>query len=118
MANVKILIADDHELVRSGIRTTLTARPEWEVLAEASDGREAVALARKLQPDVIIMDLAMPSLNGLEATRQIHKAVPEARILILTVYESEQTIREVLDAGAQGYLLKSDAGRDLVTALA
>ena len=90
---------------------------EWEVCGEAADGREAVAYASKLKPDVFLLDIGMPNLNGLDAARQILAMMPEARILILTVHDSEQVIREVLAAGARGFLLKSDAGRDLVAAV-
>jgi DNA-binding NarL/FixJ family response regulator len=114
---VTLLVVDDHELVRSGIRTTLSIREDWQVVAEAANGREAVRLADRHRPQVVIMDIAMPEMNGLESTRQIRQVQPETKILILTVYDSEQIVREVLNAGADGYLLKSDAGRDLLTAV-
>ncbi|MFB3924060.1 MAG: response regulator [Terriglobia bacterium] len=117
MNTVRILVADDHEVVRQGVRALLEAQPDWEVCGEAADGREAVEMAERLKPDVIILDLTMPNLNGLEATRQILKADPEARVLILTMHESDQVVREVLDAGARGYVLKSDAGRNLLAAV-
>jgi DNA-binding NarL/FixJ family response regulator len=117
MTKIRIFVADDHEIVRRGLRATLQAEPEIELIGEASNGREAVARVNELQPDLVIMDVGMPELNGLEATRQIHAVSPAVRVLILTVHESEQVVREVLDAGAQGYLLKSDAGRDLVHAV-
>jgi DNA-binding NarL/FixJ family response regulator len=113
----RILIADDHELVRKGIASLITQRPGWEVVAEASDGREAVRLALGLKPDLIVLDLTMPRLNGLAAATRIVAALPGARVIILTVHESEQLVREVLAAGVQGYVLKSDAGRTLVAAL-
>lgn len=116
-ATVRILIADDHEIVRRGLRAVLEAQPSWEVAGEAVTGREAVEKAKALQPDVAIIDVGMPELNGLEATRQILKALPHTEILILTMHENEQIVREVLDAGARGYVLKSDAGRDLVAAV-
>lgn len=116
MTPVRILIADDHDVVRQGVRAVLEAEPEWIVCGEASSGREAVAKAVELQPDVVVLDISMPELNGLEATRQIRGAVP-AKILILTVHESDQVVTEVLDAGADGYVLKSDAGRKLVEAI-
>jgi DNA-binding NarL/FixJ family response regulator len=89
----------------------------WEVVAEAVDGRDAVEKASKLKPDAVVIDIAMPSLNGLEAVRQIVKAVPNAKVLVLTMYDSDPLIQQVLQAGARGYLLKSDAGRDLVSAI-
>lgn len=117
MSQVKILVADDHEIVRRGLRALVEAQPEWELVAEAVTGREAVDKARQTAPDIAILDVGMPDLNGLEATRQILKAAPQTEILILTMHESEQIVREVLDAGARGYVLKSDAGRDLVSAV-
>jgi DNA-binding NarL/FixJ family response regulator len=114
---LRILVADDHEVVRHGVRALLDGRPGWEVVAEAADGRDAVEKALQLKADVVILDIGMPNLNGLEATRQILRSLPQARILILTMHESEQVVREVLEAGARGFLLKSDAGRDLVAAV-
>jgi DNA-binding NarL/FixJ family response regulator len=95
----------------------LQAQPDWEVIGEAADGREAVEKAQQLKPDVAILDIGMPSLNGLEATRQILKSNPHAKVLILTLHDSDQVVREVLNAGARGFLLKSDAARDLVAAV-
>jgi len=117
MTAVRILIADDHELFRRGVAAELTQVPGWVVSGEATNGRDAVALAAQIKPDVVVLDLTMPELNGLETARQIIAADPGARILILTAHESEQLVREVLSAGAQGYVLKSDAGRTLVAAL-
>jgi len=117
MKSVRILIADDHELFRRGLAAELTQVPGWVVAADAANGRDAVALAAELKPDVVVLDLTMPELNGLEAARKIASADPAARILILTAHESEQVVREVLSAGAQGYVLKSDAGRVLVAAV-
>ena len=114
---LRILIADDHEIARQGIRSLLEDRPGWEVCAEAKDGREAVNSALELRPDVCLLDIGMPNLNGLDAARQILGSLPDARILILTVHDSEQVVREVLSTGARGFLLKSDAGRDLVAAV-
>ena len=114
---VRILIADDHEVARRGIRALLESHPGWEVCAEAADGREAVNAASRLKPDLVLLDIGMPSLNGLDATRQILAAEPDTRVLILTMHDSEQVVREVLAAGARGFLLKSDAGRDLVAAV-
>jgi DNA-binding NarL/FixJ family response regulator len=117
MSSVRILIADDHELFRRGVAAELMQVPGWLIAAEATNGRDAVALAAQLRPDIVVLDLTMPELNGLEAARQIAAADPSARILILTAHESEQLVREVLNAGARGYVLKSDAGRTLVAAL-
>src|SRR5580693_7923569 len=117
MAPFRILLADDHEVVRAGLRALLEEQSGWEVVAEAADGRDAVEKASKLKPDVVVIDIAMPSLNGLEAVRQIVKAVPNAKVLVLTMYDSDPLIQQVLQAGARGYLLKSDAGRDLVSAV-
>jgi DNA-binding NarL/FixJ family response regulator len=114
MKPLRILIADDHAMIRRGLRATLEDHRGWQVLDEAVHGREAVEKARRLKPDIVILDLTMPQLNGLEATRQILRTAPATHVLILTVHESEQVVREVLKAGAQGYILKSDAGRDLV----
>src|SRR2546421_1938370 len=112
----RILVADDHEVVRHGLRALLEAQSSWTICGEASDGREAVATAIELKPDLVVLDIGMPELNGLEATRQILASLPSARVLILSLYESEQMIQEVLASGARGYLLKSDASRYLVKA--
>jgi len=117
VATFRILIADDHEIVRRGIRSLLEGHAGWEVCGEVVDGRQAVEKACELHPDLVLLDLGMPSLNGLEATRQILKSVPGVRVLMLTMHESDQIIREVLEAGARGFLLKSDAARDLVSAV-
>jgi DNA-binding NarL/FixJ family response regulator len=117
MKPTRILVADDHEVVRRGVRALLEAEPGWQVCGEAITGREAVAKTKELAPHVVILDISMPELNGLEATRQIRKEAPQTEILILTMHDSEQMIREVLTAGARGYVLKSDAGRDLVAAV-
>jgi DNA-binding NarL/FixJ family response regulator len=114
---LRILIADDHEVARRGIRSLLESHPGWEVCAEAKDGRDAVELATRTKPDLILLDIGMPNLNGLEAARQILATNPNIAILILTMHDSDQVIREVLRAGARGFLLKSDAGRDLVAAV-
>jgi len=114
---LRILIVDDHEVVRRGLRALIESHPGWEVCGEAMTGREGVEKTKKLRPEVVVMDIAMPELNGLEATRQIMKAAPRTGVLILTVHESEQLVHEVLEAGAQGYVLKSAAGRDLVSAI-
>jgi DNA-binding NarL/FixJ family response regulator len=115
--STRILIADDHELLRRGIIAELSRVPGWVVVAEVANGRAAVASAAELKPDLLVLDLSMPELNGLEAARQILAADSSARILILTAHESEQLVREVLGVGARGYVLKSDAGRILVVAL-
>lgn len=117
MSRIRLLVADDHDLVRKGLRTLVDGQTGWELIAEVADGREAVAKCAELQPDVAIIDISMPLLNGLDATRQIVKQSPKTRVLILTVEDSDELIRAVLDAGARGYLLKTDAIRDLVTAV-
>ena len=113
----RILVADDHEVVRKGLCTLLRSQPEWEVCGEASDGREAVAKVAASNPDVVILDIGMPNLNGLEATRQILKANPQTKVLILTLHDSDQVVQGVLEAGARGFLLKTDAVRDLIVAV-
>ncbi len=117
MKKLRILLADDHEMLRRGLRATLTEQPGWEICGEAVNGRQAVDLARQLRPDVVVMDLAMPELNGLEATRQIRRALPRTEVLVLTFDESEALVREVLKAGARGYVLKNDLSRVLVQAV-
>jgi DNA-binding NarL/FixJ family response regulator len=117
MSGIRILVADDHEIVRQGLRALLEAQPGWQVVAEAVDGRDAVDKAKRARPDVVVLDVSMPNLNGLEAARQIRRALPQTEVLVLTMHDSEQLVREVLEAGARGYVLKSDAGRELVTAV-
>ncbi len=117
MSGLRILVADDHEVVRQGLRTILESHPGWEICGEALTGREAVAKAVELKPDVVVLDFSMPELNGLEATRQIRKLLPKTEILILTMYDSERLAREFLTAGARGYILKADAGKLLVEAV-
>jgi DNA-binding NarL/FixJ family response regulator len=117
MAALRVLVADDHDIVRKGIRSLIQEREGWEVCGEASDGRDAVVKAKSLEPDIVILDISMPLLNGLEATRQIRKNRPTTQVLILSIHETEQVIQQVLEAGAMGYLFKSDAGRDLVGAI-
>jgi len=114
---LRILIADDHEMVRQGLRRVLGTRPNWEVCGEAANGQEAVDQARRLRPDVVVLDLSMPLLSGLVATREIRKALPQTEVLIFTMHDSEHLIREVLAAGARGYLLKTDAGTVLLAAV-
>ncbi len=117
MKTLNILLADDHEVVRRGLRAVLAERPDWAVCGEASTGRQAVELARESRPDVVVMDFTMPELNGLEATRQIREALPDTEVLILTMHEGEGLVREVLAAGARGFVLKSDAGHSLIAAI-
>jgi DNA-binding NarL/FixJ family response regulator len=114
---LRILLADDHEIVRRGLCALLQKHEGWEVCGEASDGRQALALASQLKPDVIILDVGMPNLNGLATTRQILRDDPNSKIIVLTITDSDQIIREALDAGARGFVLKSDAARDLVSAV-
>src|SRR5262245_59139721 len=113
----KILIADDHEVVRSGLRLLLGEQANWKVVAEASDGPEAVSKAAETKPDVAVVDYSLPRLNGLEVTRQIRSRLPNTEVLIFTMYENELLILEALRAGARGYLLKSDAKEQLVEAI-
>jgi two-component system, NarL family, response regulator NreC len=115
--SLRILLADDHTLVRQGLRKLLEERPEWEVVAEAGDGRDAVRLAEQCKPDICILDIAMPMLNGIEATRQIARRVPTARILVLSMYSDEAYIAQILQAGAAGYILKDSADVDLIQAV-
>jgi DNA-binding NarL/FixJ family response regulator len=115
--NLRILIADDHEIVRKGLTTLLASRSGWVICAEAGTGRDAVALAAKHRPDIVVMDIAMPELNGLEATRQIRKMLPKTQVVILSLHYSDQLVREVVDAGARAYVLKSDASSELVIAI-
>jgi DNA-binding NarL/FixJ family response regulator len=114
---LRILVADDHELVRRGIRGLLCARRGWSVVGEAVNGREAVEKASKLKPDIAILDISMPDLDGLHATRRIREAVPSTEVVVLTMHESDQMVRRVLDAGARGYVLKSDLAAHLVKAV-
>ena len=114
---VRILIADDHHVVRTGLRALLESKAGWQVCAEATNGREAVEQAGQLKPDVAVLDIGMPLLNGVEATRQIRKLSPQTEVLILTMYDSELLVQEVLEAGAHGYILKDDADRNLLAAV-
>lgn len=114
---IRILLADDHDVVRRGLSALLANRADWQVVGEAQNGREAVSLAVKLKPNVAVLDLSMPELNGLEATRQIRKEVPETEVLVFSMYESEQFVRDLLAAGARGYVLKSDVTTQLLIAV-
>jgi DNA-binding NarL/FixJ family response regulator len=113
----RILIADDHDVVRTGIRAILEREPGWQVCGEAPDGHEAVELAKRLRPDVVVLDFFMPRVNGIDAARQILRDKPDQKILFLTVMDAEDTAREMLEVGARGYVLKSDAAHDLVAAI-
>lgn len=117
MDSLRILVADDHEIVRRGLVSLIKSHAGWEVCGEAQDGREAVEKANELKPDIVILDIGMPNLNGLEATRQILHRNPLSKVLILTIEEGVELVRAVLNAGARGFVLKSDASRDLVTAV-
>jgi DNA-binding NarL/FixJ family response regulator len=114
---MKVVLADDHELVRWGLKELLSKAPGWEVCGEASTGREAVEIVRKLKPDAAILDINMPELNGLDATRQIVHISPQTQVLILSFQETDELVREVLEAGARGFVLKSDTGHELLAAL-
>jgi DNA-binding NarL/FixJ family response regulator len=117
MDSIRILLADDHTILRNGIRALLEDEPGMSVVGEAEDGRAAVGLACQLKPDVLIMDIAMPLLNGLEASRQIKQQCPGVKVLILTMHDNEEYIRQVLEAGAMGYILKDAAARELISAI-
>jgi DNA-binding NarL/FixJ family response regulator len=118
MKKTRILLVDDHQIVRRGVAELVRdAGADWEVCGEASTGREAMDAAARLKPDIVVMDISMPDMTGLDATRQILKNQPGTEILILSIHESEQIIQDVLSAGARGYILKGDAGSDLIKAL-
>jgi len=117
MKKIRVLIAEDHTIVRQGLVALLRSEPEIEVVGEASDGFEAVEMAKKLLPDIVLMDIAMRNLNGLEATRKIKKLFPHIKVLVLTMYENEEWIFQVLKAGASGYLIKDSAMTDLTSAI-
>ena len=117
MKSTRVLVVDDHAVVRRGVRALLAESRLWKICGEAADGDEAIEKANQLRPDIVIMDISMKSMSGLEATRQILRSLPETRVLILTMHESEQVVAEVLKAGAHGYVMKSDAGRDLLAGI-
>ena len=117
MKTLRILIADDHDLMRRGLKALLESHPGWAICAEAHTGREAVAKAEEHKPDIVILDITMPELNGIEAARRILKVSPNTEILVLSVHYSDQLIRDILDAGVRGYIVKSDSDRDLIIAV-
>ena len=117
MNGLRIFLADDHSLVRRGIRSLLGVHSEWEVCGEATDGKEALEKVNKLNPDVLILDINMPELNGLEVISRVHRMCPKVEVLVLTVQDSEQAMKQALEAGARGYMLKSDAGSELLAAV-
>lgn len=114
---LRILVADDHDIIRRGLKQLLTAHAGWEVIAEAKTGREAVTLAEQWKPEIVVMDLSMPDLNGLEAARRIKKQLPRTEIVILTLHFSDQLVREIVESGVRAYIMKSDADKDLVSAV-
>ncbi|HYP59492.1 MAG TPA: response regulator transcription factor [Thermomicrobiales bacterium] len=114
---IRILLADDHEIVRRGLREVLETHPDWEVCAEAENGREAVERAREHRPDVAVLDLSLPELNGLEVTRRIRRESPNTEVLVFTVHDSEELVFEALSVGARGYVLKSDGASNLIDAV-
>jgi DNA-binding NarL/FixJ family response regulator len=115
--SLRILVVDDHAVVRRGVRSLLESHEDWEVCGEATTGRDAVEQSRRLRPDIVVMDLSLPGLNGLDATRQILKDAPDTEVLVLTMHRSEELARDVLQAGARGYVLKSDADANLIMAV-
>ena len=114
---LRILVADDHDILRRGLKQLLTSHPGWEVCGEARTGREAVSLSEQQKPDIVVIDISMPDLNGLEAARRIRKALPKTQIIILTLHFSDQLVKDIVEAGARGYVMKNDADRDLVIAV-
>ena len=118
MPKLRLLLADDHTLMRQGLRKILEERPEWDVIAEVGDGREAVKKCVALKPDVAVLDVAMPLLNGIDATQQIVRKAPETKVLVLSMYSDEAYVTRALQAGATGYMLKDSAGKDLLKGIA
>ena len=116
-SKIRILLADDHAMVRQGFRMILSSQPDMEIVGEAGNGREAVEQAEKLQPDIVVMDVAMPELNGIEATRRLATSSPRTRVLALSMHKDSVYVREILRAGARGYLLKDSIGSDLLAAV-
>jgi DNA-binding NarL/FixJ family response regulator len=117
MEEIKILIADDHKMVREGLKALLSSQPDFTIIGEASDGHETVKKVKELEPDIVLMDISMPNLNGLEATRQIRRKFPKTKVLILTMHLNEEYIFQSLQLGASGYLLKENAAEDLISAI-
>ena len=117
MKKIKVVVADDHTILRQGIKALLNNQEEIEVVGEAKDGREAIKVIEELLPDVILMDIAMPGLNGLEATRRIKKKFPKTKVVVLTMHTNEEYIFQILNAGADGYLVKETAFQDLISAI-
>src|SRR5215472_9177575 len=115
--NIRILLADDHTILRAGLKMMLNAQPDMEVIGEAQDGRQAMQEAQRLHPDIVLMDITMPDINGIEATRRIKKQLPEIKVLILTMHENDEYVFQALRAGASGYLLKEAADTELISAL-
>jgi DNA-binding NarL/FixJ family response regulator len=115
--SLRILVADDHDIMRRGLKSLLASKPGWEICAEAKNGREAVSLAEEHKPDVVVMDVSMPELNGLEAVRRIRKQLPKTEVVVLTLHFSDQLVHDIVEAGAKGYIMKSDADRDLISAV-
>jgi LuxR family maltose regulon positive regulatory protein len=113
----RVLIVDDHAVIRRGVQGILSNYPEWELCGEAANGQDAVRLTGELRPEIVIMDISMPRLNGLEATRIIHEVLPEIKVLLLTLHSSSEFVKTAFRAGARGYVLKSDAQKELVRAL-
>ena len=114
---IRIIIVDDHPVVRHGLKAILGGHPGWEIVAEADDGYDAMALVEQLSPDVVVLDVSMPRINGLEACRLIRERSPKCEILIVTQHDSPQMMREALGSGARGYVVKSNAARDLLAAV-
>src|SRR5437762_14124273 len=117
MEKITVLLADDHTVVRQGLRALLEAEDDLTVVGEAENGRQAVQMARRLHPDVVLMDVAMPSLNGIEAARQVNRESPESKVLVLSCYRDDEYVQRLTDAGAVGYLVKQTAAQDVVTAI-